>query len=304
MLHEIFYWLFNMSMVATVTGAFVMLLRMIKRIPRRIAVVFWVIPFLRMCIPIGLSSRYSLMTLISRFTTKTVTVYKPSEDISFSMMNSIMGAKEYFPITYKINILEDVFKVASVIWLVMFSVIAISLSIMYFTTMREVKNAVRGADNVAYSDKIAVPAVYGIFKPKIVLPILYRDKNIKFVLLHEMAHIKRADNLFRIIAFAVTAVHWFNPFAWIFLKMFLNDIELACDEKVISRLNANEVKEYAYSLLNGKTMGKAFVSSFGGASIRVRIEKIMSFKKMTYISVIGSGALLISVFWVLMTNAK
>ncbi|MBQ9557910.1 MAG: peptidase M56 BlaR1, partial [Clostridia bacterium] len=78
---ELCYWIFNMSIIATVTGLLVLLIRRIKFIPRRVSVFLWIIPFARMCVPFGLNSRYSLMTLISRVTTRTVTVYQPTDDI-------------------------------------------------------------------------------------------------------------------------------------------------------------------------------------------------------------------------------
>ena len=118
MLQEIFYWIFNMSITAAVTGVLVLLVRQIKKIPRRLSVFLWLIPFLRMTIPFGLNSPYSLMSLLSKITTKTIIVYQPTEGLAFSMTNSVMAAETYFPITYKVNILEDIFAVASVVWII------------------------------------------------------------------------------------------------------------------------------------------------------------------------------------------
>ena len=121
MLQEIFYWVFNMSITAAVTGLLVMAVRSVKRIPRRLTVFLWLIPFLRMTVPLGLNSRYSFMSLLSRVTTKTVTVYRPAEHTAFSMINCVMAADSYFPITYKVNLLEDVFGIACIIWIIGFS---------------------------------------------------------------------------------------------------------------------------------------------------------------------------------------
>ena len=109
MLREVFYWIFNMSITAAVTGVLIMLVRLIKKIPRRLTVFLWIVPFLRMTFPFGLNSPYSLMSLLSKITAKTVVVYQPTEDIAFSMMNSVMAADTYFPITYKGKVPEDVF---------------------------------------------------------------------------------------------------------------------------------------------------------------------------------------------------
>lgn len=122
-------------------------------------------------------------------------------------------------------------------------------------------------------------------------------------MLHEKTHIRSLDNLWRIIAFAVVAVNWFNPLCWLFLKGFLTDLELSCDERVLTKLGVNRAKEYALSLLDSKQGATVFTSAFGGAKIRTRIENILSFKKLTCLSLIVFAALIAVIFYVLLTNA-
>lgn len=243
------------------------------------------------------------MSLLSKITTKTVVVFQPTEDISFSMMNSVMAANSYFPITYKVNILENIFSVASVIWVVVALAIILMLTAIYCTTLFEIKDSKHHRENVYLSEKISSPAVYGILRPKIVLPASYKDRDIELVIQHEKTHIRGLDNLWRVIAFLVVAVHWFNPFSWIFLKAFLADLELSCDERVLLKLGADRSKEYASALLECKQGATVFASAFGGARIRTRIENILSFKKLTWISLVAFIALISVIFYVLLTNA-
>lgn len=303
MLGEIFYWIFNMSITASITGLLVMLIRNIKKLPKRLTVFLWLIPFFRMTVPFGLNSRYSLMSLLSRFTTKTVTVYQPAKDLAFSMTNSVMAAESYFPITYKVNLLENVFNTASAIWIIVFLAILLMLTVVYFTTLHEIRGAERLRDNIYLSDKIISPAVYGIIKPRIILPSSYKSKDIELIILHEKTHIRRADNLWRMLAYTVTAIHWFNPLCWVFLKLFLSDMELSCDERVLVKIGDARAKEYALSLLESKQSATVFASAFGGAKIRTRIENILSYKKMTWFSLTVFIALLLAVAYVLLTNA-
>lgn len=303
MLQEIFYWVFNMSIMATITGIFVMLIRLVKKLPRRLMVVLWAIPFLRMTVPFGLNSSYSLMSLLSKITTKTIVVYQPTDDVGFSVTNCVMAADTYFPITYKVNILENIFKVASVIWIIVCLAILLMLAVIYITTLYEVKDAAYLRDNIYLSEKIISPAVYGIIKPKIILPVSYKDRDIELVILHEKMHIHSADNLWRILAFFIVAVHWFNPLSWLYLKLFLADIELSCDERVLTKVGDSRTKEYALSLLESRQGATVFASAFGGAKIRTRIENILSFKKMTWFSLTVFVALLGIIFYVLLTNA-
>ena len=303
MLQEVFYWVFNMSITAAITGMLIMLVRLVKKIPRRLTVFLWIIPFIRMTFPLGINSPYGLMSLLSELTTKTIVVYQPTDDIAFSMTNSVMAADTYFPITYKVNILENIFSVASVIWIVVSVAILLMLAITYFTTIYEIKDSVRLKDNVYLSEKIVSPAVYGIIKPKIVLPVTYKGRHIEFIVLHEKTHIRRLDNLWRIISFVIVAVHWFNPLCWLFLKVFLEDIELSCDECVIAKIGSDRAKDYASSLLESKQGATVFASAFGGAKIRTRIENILSFKKLTWLSLTVFIALIGAIFYALLTNA-
>ena len=303
MLQEVFYWIFNMSITAALTGILVMLVRLIKKIPRRIMVFLWLVPFLRMTVPWGLNSPYSLMTLISKITTKTIVVFQPTEDISFSMMNSVMAANTYFPITYKVNILDNIFGVASVIWIIVSLAILLMLIIIYFTTIHEIKDSTQLKDNIYLSEKVTSPAVYGIIRPKIILPLSYKDRNIELIIQHEKAHIRGLDNRWRMIAFMVVAVHWFNPLAWMFLRALLADLELSCDERVLVKLGVDRSKEYATALLECRQGPTVFASAFGGARIRTRIENVLSFRKLTWISLVAFVALIGIIFYVLLTNA-
>ena len=301
MLQEVFYWVFNMSITAAISGAAVLLVRMIRKIPRRLTVLLWLIPFFRMTVPLGLNSPYGLMSLVCRITGRAVAVQSVL-NIDLSMMNMTMAADSYFPVTYKTDALEQVFNAASAIWITVLLAILLMLGTLYFTTLKEMKDAKPLRDNICISEKIVSPAVYGIIKPKIILPASYAGKNIEFVLLHEKMHIRRGDNLWRVIAFLTAAVHWFNPLSWIFLKLFLADTELSCDECVLMKLDSRS-RDYARSLLESKESTDIFASSFGGAKIRTRIENILSFKKMTWFSLVGFIIIIAVIFYVLLTNA-
>ena len=304
MLGEIFYWIFNMSIAATICAIPVLLLRLFKKIPRRIFIWLWLVPFVRMCIPVGISSKYGIMALLSKFTTKTVTIVQIGDDSALTMMNHVMGANSYFPITYKVNLLENLFHIASVIWLIVALAAILTLTIIYFITLGEMKDGKKLKNNIYISDKIKTPAVYGIIKPKIILPIEYQESELNYILMHENAHIKRKDNLVRLLAFIIVCLHWFNPFAWLLLKLLYSDIELACDESVLSNCDETERKEYAYTLLSTAEKTNVFAASFGGSKIRIRIENILSYKKISVFSIVAFSSLIIAICYVLLTNAS
>ena len=303
MLGDLFYWIFNMSIAALICGVPVLLLRLMKRIPRRAVCILWLIPYLRMCIPVWLTGRYGLMTLLSRFTTKSVTAHELTHALSATYMNHVMAANTYFPITYKVDLLENLFGTASVIWLTVALALILTFAIIYISTLREMRDAQPYKDGVYISDKIRTPAVYGILKPKIIIPYRMKDGNLRYVILHERAHIRRMDNLFRLVAFTVTAIHWFNPMCWLFLKLLLTDIEIACDESVLARCGTEEKKRYARALICSAEKTNVFASAFGGAKIRMRIENILSYKKLSALSVVAITVLIAVAAYILLTNA-
>ena len=304
MLGEIFYWIFNMSIAATICGIPILLIRFIRKFPRRVYVWLYLIPFIRMSFPIGVSSEYGVMALISKFTAKTITVYETEGTSVFTMMNHVMGAKSYFPITYKLKLLEKIFDAAALIWIIVFSTGLLIILISYFSAKKEIKDAKLLKDNVYLSEKINIPAVYGIIKPKIILPFEYERNYFEYILMHERAHIRRGDNLVRIAALFVSCIHWFNPFSWLFLKSLYSDIELACDEAVLKKCDEAQKKEYAFILLSSTEKRAIFASSFGGVRIRDRIENILSFRKLSTASAVAFLLVLLALAYVLLTNAS
>lgn len=308
MLSEIFYWLFSMSVSASIAGIIVLLLGKVSRLTRRLCCFLWLIPFVRMWIPVGMNSQFSLMTLLTRLSKKTIVknivVYRSTNDLSMSMMNHVGAAETYFPVTYEIDLLEDIFRVASIFWLAVTAVLLLFVMVVYLITILELNKARHLRDNIYISDKLAAPAAYGILRGMVVLPEDCPESDLKFILLHENAHIRRRDNLWRVVSAVTACVHWFNPLAWVFLKNFYESTELACDEEVLAQCDETERKCYATALLNYAESCSGLIPAFGGARLRVRIERILSYKRLSAFSAGCFAALAVAISYVLLTNAK
>lgn len=301
MLSEIFYWVLNMSIIGSVAGLIVLTLRKIKALPRSVVYILWVLPLIRLWLPFGIANEYSLLSLISRFTTKTVVIWKEVPQLTTT--NSIMGANSYFPIEYKTDLLENVFNVASVVWIILCCTAILTSVLLYFFTKSELKSAELIKGNIYKSDRITATAVYGIIRPKIIIPTVIANEDISYIILHEQVHIERRDNLFRVVALITACVHWFNPLTWIFLKYFFADMELACDAKVLKNLNERQTKEYARTILTYASSKAFFVSAFGGAKTKLRIENILSYKKLTVLSSLCFTVLVVVIAVIIITNA-
>lgn len=300
MLHEVFYWILNMSILGTVYGLLLYSLRFMKGFPSFASYALWGVVFLRLICPVGISSRYSLLSLLSenlsRSFIRTVRVAEEirQDSLQLTFSNMIQAASDYQPITYKTNLLENFFKVASLIWVVIAAAAILACIAMYLISLSELKKAIHLRDNIYTGSMTDAPIVYGVIRPKIVLPMegcqkcpeqVLHMEGIDQVLLHESVHIRRRDNFWRMAAIFTACLHWFNPLIWIFLKCFLNDCEMACDAKVVKHMKPEERREYAKALLvYGSGDRTLFSSAFGNGIVKVRIRSVLTYRKLTVFS--------------------
>ena len=84
------------------------------------------------------------------------------------------------------------------------------------------------------------PAVFGLFRPRLIVPLDWKTRldepKLRHVLRHEIEHLRRCDLLWNWAAAVVNALHWFNPLVWVAVSRFQSDRELLCDQNTISRL--------------------------------------------------------------------
>lgn len=304
MLSEIFYWVLNASIIGGATGLIVALVRKIPKFPPFAAYALWLLPLIRFWMPFGIASRFSLLSLISKYATKTVIVWEMSPDLLTSTTsNFVQAADSYFPVVYKTELLKNVFETASIVWAIITTMAILTLVFLYTLSKRKLQDARHLEGDVWISEKVSTPAVYGIIKPKIIMPDWILPKELSIILAHERIHIHRRDNLWRIVALLTACVHWFNPLSWLFLQWFFTDMELACDAKVLKNIGDSLTKDYAATLLSCASGQRYFTSPFGGVKTRIRIESILSYKKLTLLSTVAFGILIFAICFVLITNA-
>lgn len=302
MMDKIFYWVFNMSIVVAITGSMVFLIGKIKATPRKLARALWIIPLFRAIFPVGIGGKYSLLDFVSKITkTKVVILEAPFE--SLNMPNFFMGAAKYFPFEYKSDALERFFRISATVWIIVCAMIILIIIALYTSSGSIAKDAKRIKDNIYYSEHISSPVVYGIIRPKILLPPSVKESDIKYVVLHENAHIRYHDNLWRIVALTVASIHWFNPFVWLFVKSFFSEMEYVCDETAVRGMSNDEIKAYSYVLLECAQNKDPLASPFASSKLSLRIDRLFTYKRISAFSAVFFVVLLFFILYFLGTNA-
>lgn len=116
----------------------------------------------------------------------------------------------------------------------------------------------------------AMPMAWGVLRPSVLLPAeadAWPEDRLRVVLLHELAHVRRADCLTHMLAQAACALYWFNPLAWMASRRLRAERERACDDLVLAF--GTPGPDYADQLLEiARAMGSGRLSTaMAGASL-------------------------------------
>lgn len=150
------------------------------------------------------------------------------------------------------------------------------------------------------------PMIFGFLRPIICIPEGFGIEEVEMMLYHELLHFKYRDNKVTYLQILAVAFHWFNPLAWLAMKLMKEDMEIACDERVMA-LGINR-KQYANTLLNIVFTPKSHQYLVQGMGedpkhIKERILKITVFKKHKLGASIIGGVFLLGVILACLTNA-
>ena len=296
----------QMSLSASAMIIFAMLLRKLalNRLPKRTFVALWLLAAARMLLPWELPFRYAASPVLRDVAESALRTAAPAAATAaqrtFAPAATATSAVQATPVP-----------VWRIVWLAGMTGCALALTLPHLRWQRVYARSLPAADasiagwlrrqkllrraRVRISDEIPSPLTYGLLRPVILLPAsLNRSgaQGLECVLEHELTHIRRMDELWKLLLAAALCAHWFNPLAWAMYLLANRDIELACDEAVLRRLGEGTRREYARTLIDlaarQSGLPSPLFSGFSRQTIEERIRAIMKMKKRTMIAALAA----------------
>jgi len=282
---EVFIHLLNISITAGWIVLVVLLLRLFPKIPKWIVCLFWAVVGLRLILPFSIESSFSLIPSPQVIPQDIAVSQTPAIYSGIPAVNAAVNPLFTTHIAHHENFLEQILSVASWVWLAGVGLMLLYSLISYGSLRWKVRASLPFRDNAYLCDDVDFPFVFGAIRPKIYLPSDMEESQLQYVLSHEQAHIRRRDHLWKPLGFFLLTVYWFNPLLWVAYILLCRDIEQACDEKVISRLDNAGKKGYSQALLScssGHRIIMACPVAFGEVSLKTRIKGILHYKKPAF----------------------
>lgn len=263
----------DMSMQASWIIVVVVVLRyMFRNRSKKFRLALWAVVGFRLICPFSFEVPYSLglqkevvsgSAAISQFREYTVTTGNSTQAAGVSFM-----------------------QVGYAVWLVGVVVLGMVAVIQYVYMKRRLSTAVRLQDEIMLSDQIRTPFVMGIVYPHIYLPYGMDERDLQYVMDHERMHIRCMDPLLKLIGWILACVHWFNPVVWLGYRLFAQDIELVCDERVIEHYTSEQQADYSMAMvrasMHASGMHMICPVGFGETGVKERVRSIMNYKKPSF----------------------
>ena len=169
---------------------------------------------------------------------------------------------------------------------------------------------VRRRVDLRQSELVGTPLTFGVVRPVVIVPKAcsgaqgWAGERMRFVLAHELCHVRRCDVALKCVLAAAVSLHWFNPLAWVMWVMAARDIELACDEAAVRSLARGPLgqvrAEYARTLIDMEEMKSGLAplgvcNAFNRTAMEERVVAIMHIKKTTCAALLASSLLVVGV---------
>ena len=294
---KIFFDVVNMSITGSFAILIIILVRLLlRKAPKVFSYTLWFVAFFRLLVPFSFESVLSILPFNTMpLSTDMLYIETPCVETGIKVIDNVINpvvATEIFGSS--INVYQAFTFCGKIIWYIGVFIFLLHTIRSYFKLKEKLQNAVLLRDNIYITQTISTPFAIGLRNPKIYLPNNLASTQ-EYVIAHERAHLSRHDNLAKVIGYAILVLHWFNPLVWIAFKLFVTDMEMSCDERVIRKAKTDIRKEYSQSLLDlsieKSTLGVPM--AFAEGSPKERIINIMKSNTKKIIGFAGLGAVIL-----------
>ncbi len=298
---RLFLAVLNMSLVGASIIFVIILARIaLKKVPKIFSYCLWAVAGFRLIFPISIKGLFSLVPLKATPIPADIALQAvPHTDSGVSVLDNAVSS--FLPAAIpaaSVNPLQVWIIVGAYIWLMGVALMLVYGVASVILLKRRLCCAAAIGNNIYESGNIKTPFVLGFFRPKIYLPAGLSGDELSYIILHEQTHIRRKDHLVKIFAYLILSLHWFNPFVWAAFLLMGADMEMSCDERVISELGEAIKNTYSMSLVRtaaGRPILNGSPLAFGEGGLKERIINILNFKQPTrkkiIIAVLLVGAL-------------
>lgn len=311
-LSQIFLTFLYKNMTVSVVIIAVLLARfLLRKMPKKYSYILWSIVGIRMIFNLPFATNISVFNLFRGFAKRSSTMdtmlagsRKTNLQRATDVLNTI-GTSETSTahassntaanaVTHTLTTSQMVLGILGLLWLIVvalfvaygiYSYVKCRMLVRTAVIARDITSAThkeKASASVWECDRIPSPFVLGIIRPRIYIPFRMPKQEQAYILAHEQCHIRRLDPLWKLIAFLLLAVYWWNPLVWCAFFYMVRDMEMSCDEAVIEQFG-NEIKQgYSNSLLAFAMERHPYSFApvaFGEGDAGRRIKNVLNFKK-------------------------
>lgn len=311
-LSQIFLTFLYKNMTISVVIIAVLLARLLlRKMPKKYSYILWSIVGIRMVFDLPFATNISVFNLFRGFAKRSSTM---GTMFTGSRKTNLQGATDALntigttgtstahasrstaveAMTHTLTTSQTVLGILGLLWLIVVALFVAYGIYSYVKCRLLVRTAViardiipdthkkKGIVSVWECDRIPSPFVLGLIRPRIYIPFRMPKQEQAYILAHEQCHIRRLDPLWKLIAFLLLAVYWWNPLVWCAFFYMVRDMEMSCDEAVIEQFG-NEIKQgYSNSLLSFAMERHPYSFApiaFGEGDAGRRIKNVLNFKK-------------------------
>ncbi len=281
-----FLTILNMSIAAGWLVLAVVLMRFVlKKAPKTITCLLWALVAVRLCLPFTLESALSLIPSAQTVPPSAVTNITPQLESGFESLDRFLEPTIAADPRASATPLQIFTEIAGWVWLIgIIGMLGYAL-ISTLVLRRRIRESVPLRENIMQCDRIDTPFLLGLFAPRIYLPSSVTQEQMEHILAHEQAHIARRDHWWKPLGFLLLTLHWFNPLIWLGYVLLCRDIEWACDERVIDRMDSVQRQAYSETLLScslPRRVISACPIAFGEVGVKDRIKSVLHYRKPTF----------------------